>query len=75
MGTTEKIAKYIVNFNYDSIPPKGLENIKGSILDSMGVALLGCKDRVGALVANYTKQMGGEASGYALGRWKQGARK
>ena len=53
MGTTEKVAKFIVDFDYASIPAKGIEQIKASIIDSLGVALLGCREPVGNSVAKF----------------------
>src|SRR5512138_1443543 len=53
MGTTEKIARFIVDFDFNAIPDKGRAQIKASILDSIGVALLGCKEPVGQIAARF----------------------
>ena len=60
MGTTEKIAKFIADFDYEAIPPKGVEQTKASIIDSIGTALLGCKEPVGNIVTHFVKSTGGE---------------
>lgn len=60
MGTTEKVAKFIVDFDFASIPPKGIEQAKASIIDSIGVALLGSKEAVGDKVTRFVKSTGGE---------------
>jgi hypothetical protein len=39
VGTTEKVVRFIVDFDFESIPAKGNEQIKASIIDSVGVAL------------------------------------
>jgi hypothetical protein len=35
MGTTEKGAKFIADFDFEAVPSKGIEQIKASIIDSM----------------------------------------
>jgi 2-methylcitrate dehydratase PrpD len=60
MGTTEKVAKFIVDFDYEAIPPKGIEQVKASIIDSIGTALLGCKEPVGNIVTHFVESTGGE---------------
>ena len=59
MGTTERIAKFIVDFDFESIPAKGLDQIKASMIDSIGVAFLGSKEPVGNIVAHFANT-GGE---------------
>ena len=39
MGTTEKAAKFIADFDFEAIPSKGFEQIEASIVDSMN----GCR--------------------------------
>jgi 2-methylcitrate dehydratase PrpD len=60
MGTTEKIAKFIVDFDFEAIPSKGIEQTKASIIDSVGAALLGRKEPVGTLITNFARSTGGE---------------
>jgi 2-methylcitrate dehydratase PrpD len=67
MGTTEKLAKFIGDFNYESIPAKGIEQIKASIIDSIGVAFLGCKDPMGNIVAKFANVSGGNQEARLLG--------
>ena len=60
MGTTEKVAKFIVDFDYGVIPSKGIELVKASIIDSIGTALLGFREPVGNIVTHFVKSTGGE---------------
>ena len=66
MGTTEKIAKFIADFDFASIPTKGVEQIKASIIDSIGVAFLGSKEPVGNIAARFAS-MSGEQKARLLG--------
>jgi len=71
MGTTEKIAQFIVDFNYVSIPSKGVEQIKASIIDSVGVAFLGSKEPVGITLASYANPANGNQNTRLLGVGKR----
>jgi len=69
MGTTEKIAQFIVDFDFFSIPSKGVEQIKASIIDSIGVAFLGSKEPVENIVASYANPVAdGEQGTRLLGK-------
>lgn len=67
MGTTEKIAEFIADFDFASIPTRGVEQIKASIIDSIGVAFLGCKEPVGNIVASFASHPGGDQDTRLLG--------
>jgi len=68
MGTTEKIAKFIVDFDFDSIPTKGVEQIKASIIDSIGVAFLGAREPAGQIAARFANPAGcGQEAARLLG--------
>jgi 2-methylcitrate dehydratase PrpD len=71
MGTTERVAKFIVDFDYEAIPSKGIEQTKASIIDSLGTALLGCKEPVGNIVTHFVRSKGGEQQARL---WGTGAR-
>ncbi|MDR1206521.1 MAG: MmgE/PrpD family protein [Peptococcaceae bacterium] len=47
MVTTERIAKLIDEFRYDSIPPRGVEQAKAAVIDAAGVSLLGSREKTG----------------------------
>ena len=59
MGTTEKVARFIVDFNFSKLPARGLEQVKTSILDTIGTALLGAAGPIGAMMSDFVKEMGG----------------
>ena len=68
MSTTEKIARFIVDFQFDQIPAKGLEQAKISILDTIGTALVGAKGEIGTILARYVTEMGGNPQARLIGK-------
>ncbi|MDQ7096536.1 MmgE/PrpD family protein [Desulfosporosinus sp. PR] len=60
MVTTEKVAKLIVDFNYDSIPERGIKQSKAAIIDSIGAGLLGYREPVGQAMTQVVSGRGGE---------------
>lgn len=67
MGTTEKIARFITEFQFDKIPPRGIEQSKMSMLDTIGTALLGSKGEAGGIITRFVKQMGGNPQARLIG--------
>lgn len=67
MGTTERVANFIVDLDFETIPAKGREQIKASIIDSVGVALLGSREPVGKLVAGIANAAAGNRPARLLG--------
>jgi len=57
--TTEKVAKLILDFKYESIPLRGLEQSKAAVIDSLGAGLLGAKEPVAKAVAEIAFCRGG----------------
>ena len=58
MVTTEKVAKLIVDFKYDIIPPRGIEQAKAAFIDAVGVSLLGVHEPAEQALMKYSR--GGE---------------
>lgn len=59
MGTTEKLAQWIVDTSYEDIPPAAYEQAKKSILDYLGTTILGSTTELGKLIIDYTQEQGG----------------
>jgi 2-methylcitrate dehydratase PrpD len=59
MGTTETLAKWIVDTGYDDIPMAAYEQAKKSILDYLGTALQGSTTKLGRLILDYVREQGG----------------
>ena len=59
MGTTEKLAKFIVETDFDSIPGEAIHAAKRAIIDTFGVMLAGSQDPTGKLITSFVRDMGG----------------
>ncbi|MFC1870060.1 MmgE/PrpD family protein [Chloroflexota bacterium] len=67
MGTTEKVARFITQFEFQAIPTKGVEQIKASMIDAIGTALLACNGPVGTTMMSFLKEMGGNPQARLIG--------
>ncbi|WP_165452507.1 MmgE/PrpD family protein [Paenibacillus thalictri] len=54
------MAKLIINFNYDSISERGIEQAKAAIIDTLGAALLGAKEPAAKAMMKVAGCRGGE---------------
>ncbi len=54
--STEKLARYIVETNYEQIPNEALDVTKKLILDTLGVTLAGCNEPGSKLITEYVKE-------------------
>jgi 2-methylcitrate dehydratase PrpD len=59
MGATEKIARFIVENDYEDIPRDAVEKAKRTTLDCMGVALAGVAEPVSQTITGYVTKLGG----------------
>jgi 2-methylcitrate dehydratase PrpD len=57
---TEKLAEFVVETDFDSLPGEAMERAKFSILDCLGVMLAGSIGPVGKLIMGFARTMGGE---------------
>lgn len=61
MVTTEKVAKLVLDFKYESLPERAVEQAKGALIDSLGVGLLGFDEPVTRAVRKlYDSNLGGD---------------
>ena len=58
MGTTEVLARRIVETTYASLPPDVVRAAKDVILDGVGVMLAGSQEEPPRIVAEYAREMG-----------------
>jgi 2-methylcitrate dehydratase PrpD len=68
MGTTEKVARFIVEFDFTKLSASGIEKVKISILDTLGTALVGAAGPVGAIMTDCVKEMGGNSQARLIGK-------
>ena len=59
MGTTEKIAQWIVATSYDDIPAPAYDQARKSILDYIGTAIQGSTTDLGRMILDLTREQGG----------------
>jgi 2-methylcitrate dehydratase PrpD len=59
VGTTEILARHIVETTYDSLPAEVVRAAKDVILDGVGVMLAGSREEPPRIVAEYAREMGG----------------
>ncbi len=58
MGATETIAKWIVDTNYEDIPPDAIRVANESCFDLLGVILAGSVQPVGQIIQQYVSEQG-----------------
>jgi 2-methylcitrate dehydratase PrpD len=68
MGATEKLARFVVEFSFNDLPAKGIEQAKISLLDTIGAALVGAAGHTGDIVSDFIKEMGGHPQARLIGR-------
>ena len=59
MGATETVAKWVVNTNYEDIPPDAIRVANESCFDLLGVILAGSAEPVGEIIQQYVSDQGG----------------
>ncbi len=59
MGATGTIAKWVVNTNYEDIPPDAIRVANESCFDLLGVILAGSTEPVGEIIQQYVSDQGG----------------
>jgi 2-methylcitrate dehydratase PrpD len=59
MGTTEILARHIVETTYESLPAEVVRAAKDVILDGVGVMLAGSQEEPPRIAAEYAREMGG----------------
>ena len=67
MGATEKIARFIVDTDYEAIPRGAVEKAKRTALDCLGAALAGVAEPVSQAITGYVTKLGGPPHASVLG--------
>jgi len=67
MQSTKKLARFIVETDYESIPQDAVEIAKAAMLDCLGVTLAGSRELTGKLMIQFVKSLGGEPKGGVVG--------
>jgi 2-methylcitrate dehydratase PrpD len=56
MDVTARLAKFVINLNYESIPRKALDTAKLAVRDCLGVALAGSREEDAKILAEVVRQ-------------------
>jgi 2-methylcitrate dehydratase PrpD len=67
MGATEKIARFIIETDYEDIPRDAVEKAKRTALDCLGAALAGVVEPVSQTITGYVKKLGGPPQASVFG--------
>lgn len=67
MVITKKLAKFILESNYEDLPVEAIRTAKGCILDFIGVSLFGSIQPVARVLEKYVKEIGGIPSSSLIG--------
>lgn len=67
MGTTEKLARFVMETGYSDFPKEVVGVTKNHILDCLGAMLAGSREPVSQIVMRYVKNNGGVAEAGAIG--------
>jgi 2-methylcitrate dehydratase PrpD len=68
MNVTAKIAEFVMNAKYETIPPKALETGKLAVRDCLGVALAGSKEEDAKICAEIARQEGAKEEATVIGQ-------
>ena len=72
-GTTEKIARWVVNTDYEQIPAQAVEMAKRTALDTVACALAGSAEPASKLITRYVQKLGGPPQAGVIGGGFQAA--
>ncbi len=67
MATTEKLAGFIVETGFDSIPPEGIEVVKRVSLDCLGATLAGYDHPMGKIITDFVGESGASPRATVIG--------
>src|SRR5512132_4568567 len=67
MGATEKIARFIIETDYEDIPRDAVEKAKRTALDCLGAALAGVVEPVSQSITSYVTKLGGPSQASVFG--------
>lgn len=67
MRLTDEITDCVMNTSYDQIPYEAIEIAKRCVLDTIGVALAGCKEPASKILIDYVREHGGNGEASLIG--------
>jgi len=67
MGTTETLARWVVDTSYEQLPSGAIAQAKKSILDYLGTAVYGSSTQLGRIIIEFTREQGGNPQARVIG--------
>lgn len=67
MGTTDKLARFVVQARYEDIPHVAIERAKLCLLDTVGCAVYATTEPLGKIVMELVRELGGRQTSRVLG--------
>jgi 2-methylcitrate dehydratase PrpD len=67
MGTTERLAQFIVDTSYESLPPEVVHTTKRAIIDTFGVMLAGSREPASKIISSFVRGFGGKPRARVVG--------
>jgi 2-methylcitrate dehydratase PrpD len=67
MGVTEKLAGFVVDTDYESLPEEARIAAKRAILDTLAVTIAGCREEASRIITAYVRGLGGDGDAGVVG--------
>ncbi len=67
MGTTERLAQFIIETGYEDIPPATRHAAKRAMLDTLGVMMAGSEEPAGKIITSFVSSIGGKPRAGVVG--------
>ncbi|MFC1864318.1 MmgE/PrpD family protein [Chloroflexota bacterium] len=68
MGTTEKLAQFIVETGYEDMPVEALHAAKRIMIDTLGVMIAGSQEPAGQIISSFVRNLGGKPRAWVVGK-------
>ena len=67
MGTTERLAQFIIETDYEDMPPATRHAAKRAMLDTLGVMMAGSEEPAGKIITSFVSSIGGKPRAGVVG--------
>jgi len=68
MGTTEKLAQFIVETGYEDIPAQVVHAAKRVMIDTLGVMIAGSREPAVEIISSFVRSLGGKPRAWVVGK-------
>ena len=67
MGATEKLARFVAETSYESLPKEAVVAAKRAVLDTLAVSIAGHREEAGQIIAAYTRELAADGDAGVIG--------